>query len=139
MRKAETSPGERGFGLIEIVISIFLLGLLAVAFLPLLITALQTNVRNANLATATQLVSQQMDQARTAGSTCSALTAFGASTPLPVSDARGTVYRPARAVANCPTNAPSYPTTVVVTVSVSMDGSSVPPVTATTQVYLRAP
>lgn len=129
---------ESGFGLIEIVISMFLLGLLAVAFLPLLITSMQTTVRNSTIATATQLVNQQMEQARAAGNTCTALTAYGSATLASVTDARGTSYQPARTVASCPTVATGYPRTVSVSVSVSVPGSATPPVTATTLVYLRA-
>ncbi|MFO7691343.1 MAG: type II secretion system protein, partial [Cryobacterium sp.] len=48
---------EQGFGMIEIVVSMFLLALLSIAFLPLLVQSLQVSVQNARLATATQLAS----------------------------------------------------------------------------------
>jgi len=137
---------DSGFGLIEIVISMFLLGLLAVVFLPLLVTSLQTSVRNSTIATATQSLEQQMGLARSAGDTCAALTAYGAVTPLPTtSDIRGTVYQPDRTVDSCPSALASYPTTVKVRVSVLISGtiyaagSSYSPVTATTLIYLKGP
>lgn len=140
--KVEPEPshlgdGATGFGLIEIVISMFLLGLLAIAFLPLLVTSMKTTVVNSSVATASQLVNQQMDQARAAGSTCALITAFGGmvlSAGPP--DARGMTYQPARAVGPCPT---SYPGTVKVTVTVSVLGATFAPVTATTLVFLKAP
>src|SRR5680860_271474 len=130
---------EDGFGMIEIVISMFLLGLLAVAFLPLLITSMKTTVRNSTIATATQLVNQQMEEARAAGDTCADLTAYGSATLAAVPNARGTSYQPMRTVVACPPTATDYPRTVSVTVSVSAVGSAIAPVTATTLVYLRAP
>lgn len=131
---------ESGFGLIEIVISMFLLGLLAIAFLPLLVTSVQTAVRNSTVATATQLLEQQMGLARSAGNTCSAVRAFVEETPLPATiDDRGSSYQPARSPSfSC---ALVFPTTVTVTVSVSVtaSGSSYAPVTATTLIYVQAP
>ena len=132
---------DSGFGLIEIVISMFLLGLLAIAFLPLLATSLQTAVRISTVATAAQLLDQEMGLARSVGDTCSAVMAFGADSPLAATtDIRGTSYQPARTVVSC-ASVTSYPTTVSVsvTVSVTASGSSYSPLTATTLIYLKAP
>ncbi|TFD66590.1 hypothetical protein [Cryobacterium gelidum] len=117
----------------------FLLGLLAVAFLPLLIASMQTTVRNSTIATATQLVGQQLEQARSAGDTCVALSVYGSVTPPAVTDSRGVRYRPTRTVGACSVLLTDYPKTVSVKVTVSMVGSAQPPVTAATLVYLRAP
>ena len=141
-RNAETNPaaGESGFGLIEIVVSMFLLGLMAVAFLPLLITSLQTTVLNSTIATATQLVEQQLEWARLEVDTCTALKTDYRDVMLPaVTDARGVSYQPTRIVDWCSSLLTDYPTTVGVEVTVSMVGSAQPPVTAKTLVYLRAP
>jgi len=128
---------DRGFGLIEIVISMFLLGLLAIAFLPLLVTSMKTTVVNSSVATATQLVNQQMDQARAAGETCARMRTFGAETLAATDpDKRGVSYQPVRTVGLCPA---SYPGTVKVTVAVSVVGSTFAPVTATTLIFLKAP
>lgn len=131
-----SDPNDSGFGLIEIVISMFLLGLLAIAFLPLLVTSMKTTVVNSSIATATQLVNQQMDQARAVGATCALITAFG-STALTAGppDERGVSYQPLRDVGPCP---PSYPGTVTVKVSVSVVGATFAPVTATTLVFLKS-
>ena len=136
----DARPHEDGFGLIEIVISMFLLGLMAVAFLPLLITSLQTTVLNSTIATATQLVEQQLEWARLEVDTCAALKIDYKDVMLPaVTDARGTSYQPTRIVEDCSTLLTDYPTTARVEVTVAIVGTAQPPVTATTLVYLRAP
>lgn len=135
-RAVTLNPRESGFGMIEIVVSMFLLGLLAIAFLPLLVTSMKTTVVNSSVATATQLVNQQMDQARAAGATCTLITAFG-SAPLSAGppDERGVSYLPSRDVGPCPS---SYPGTVTIKVSVSVVGAAFAPVTATTLVFLKS-
>lgn len=65
-----------GFGIIEILVSMLLLALLALAFLPLLIQSLQVSVSNSTLATATQLVAQQMEELRAMSPVCDTLDAF---------------------------------------------------------------
>lgn len=78
-----TSVGDdRGFGLVEIVISMFLLTLLAAAFLPLLVQGLKQSAANATLATATQLANDQIELARSA-TKCSELTASTTTTVDP--------------------------------------------------------
>ena len=46
----DPQSSESGFGMIEIIVSMFLLALLAVAFLPLLINTLQLGPKNAAIA-----------------------------------------------------------------------------------------
>ncbi|MFC5928081.1 hypothetical protein D6T64_10260 [Cryobacterium melibiosiphilum] len=82
---------ESGFGLIEIVISMFLIAVLAIAFLPVLAQAAQIAAVNAVRASATQIVVQQLEQVGALGSSCSAVKAFAATVPVPVADARGTL------------------------------------------------
>ena len=65
-RSGLASGEQSGFGIIEIVISMFLLGLLATAFLPLLVQGLKQSAANATLATATQLANDQIELARSA-------------------------------------------------------------------------
>lgn len=65
-RLRATSSEDRGFSIIEIVVSMFILGLLAAAFLPLLIQGLKLSAANATLATATQLANDQIELARSA-------------------------------------------------------------------------
>ncbi|MHB1171414.1 MAG: type IV pilus modification PilV family protein [Lacisediminihabitans sp.] len=126
---------DNGLGLIEIVISMFLLALLAVTFLPLIIQSLSLTRSNVTLATSTQLVSQQLDLARAQESTCEALTAF-ASTAVPTTtDQRGVVLQPQRA-ATCPS---TYPGTAGFTASVVQSGSTLVISSATTLIYVSEP
>ncbi|WP_104083829.1 hypothetical protein [Cryobacterium sp. Y11] len=105
---------EAGFGLIEIAVSMFLLGLLAVALLPFLVQGVTQSAANGMLATATQLVNKEMENAR-AQTTCTGLTAATFS----VADPRGVTLRVARTVDGaCPTPASSYPITVPIAVTV---------------------
>ncbi|GAB3028516.1 hypothetical protein GCM10027052_00050 [Parafrigoribacterium mesophilum] len=67
------SKTDPGFGIIEVVVSMFLLGLLAAAFLPLLVQGLQKSATNATLVTATQLANDQIELARSA-TKCTELT-----------------------------------------------------------------
>ena len=55
---------EKGFGMIEIVVSLFLLTLLTMSFIPLLITSQKSAGANTTIATATQIVNQQLEGAR---------------------------------------------------------------------------
>jgi len=132
----ELRVSQRGFGVIEIVISMFLLGLLAIAFLPLLVNSMKSTVTNSSIATATQLVNQQMDRARGAGDTCALMTEFGNALPgLVGPDSRGVSYQLAPPDVSCPS---SYPGTARVLVSVSVVGSTIAPITATTLIFLKA-
>jgi len=84
-----SASDENGFGLIEIVISMFLLAVLAIALLPVLVQAAQIASVNAVRASATQIVVQQLEQVGATGSSCSAVKAFASTAPQPVADARG--------------------------------------------------
>ncbi|KQV26100.1 prepilin-type N-terminal cleavage/methylation domain-containing protein [Yonghaparkia sp. Root332] len=127
---------DAGFGLVEIVISMFLLALLAVAFLPLLVDSLRTTVRNATTATATQLVSEQLDAVSLLSRTCAALAAFEGATVPTVTDERGTIYTATRNAATCPSS--GYPLSVAVTVSVSADSQPGLIVESTTTVIIES-
>jgi len=98
----------------------FLLALLAVAFLPLLIESLRVSVTNAKVATATQILNEQLDAIALLPRTCAAFNAFESATIPTVTDARGTVYQAARDVTGC--TPPSYPAAVTVTLTVSVVG-----------------
>lgn len=108
---------EAGFGLVEILVSMFLLAVLAVAFLPLLIDALRATVRTATAATATQLVSEQLDAVSLVPRTCAGLATFEAVSIPTVTDERGTIYSSFRDSAACP--ASGYPVAVTVRVWVT--------------------
>jgi len=121
---ASSPPDEAGFGVVEILVSMFLLLLLAVAFLPLLVEGLKATASNSSVATATQLAAQQLQLARSQPATCGALIAFSGQAIAAVTDPRGTVLQPVRtalSTADCPA---SYPGTVPITVQVR-SGSTV--------------
>jgi hypothetical protein len=65
--RATPVAGDAGLGLIEIVISMFLISLLAIAFIPVMVSAIRASTLNSTVATATRLVSQAVDDARTRG------------------------------------------------------------------------
>jgi type II secretory pathway pseudopilin PulG len=111
---------EQGMGLIEIVVSMFLIALLAMAFLPLLVSSLTSTRLNTSVATANQLVSQQLEALRSVGTNCASVTSFTTTDPAPVVDDRGVALTIDRQLIGvCPT---TFPGTVKVTVAVSTDG-----------------
>lgn len=118
---SEDRVDEAGFGLVEIVVSMFLLALLAVAFLPLLIDAMRATVRNATAATATQIVSEQLDAVALIPRTCAGLAAFESAVLPTTTDARGTVYTARRDAATCATSGYPFAVQVRVWVTASND------------------
>ena len=62
--------GDEGFGLVEIMVSITLLALLSIMFLPLLIQGLKISAWNTTLATANQLVNQKLAAAQDLSPNC---------------------------------------------------------------------
>lgn len=111
---------DKGFGLVEILISMFLLALLAVAFLPLLIDALRVSITNAKVATANQILSEQLDAIALLPRTCAAYNAFESATLPAVADERGTTYQASRDVVGCTPAA--YPAAVTITLTVTVVG-----------------
>ena len=109
----DTQSDDAGIGLIEIIISMFLLALLA---------------------TATQLAGEQLDKLRELGTTCSEVSVFDDAVPAAVTDERGTVYQPRRLVAACPA---TYPGVVSVRVWVTRAGIAQPLADATTLFYVK--
>lgn len=133
---ADAVSTESGFGLVEIMVSMFMLALLSISFLPLLITALKASVTNATLATGTQLINQQLDLAsKTATTTpnCSAMKAFSSATLGAIgtlTDRNGNVLQPNRELKvisgqtdalGCPL---TYPGTVVLRSWVTVSGKT---------------
>jgi type II secretory pathway pseudopilin PulG len=115
--------GDDGFGMVEVIVSLFLLGLMAIVILPVMISTLRLSSSNISLTTATQLVSEQMDVARGLSPTCAALQTWAAEqNGLLVTDPRGVVLEIHRQVpATCPT---AYPSAFAFTAWVTVDGSS---------------
>lgn len=90
-----------GFGLVEIVVSMFLIGIIAVAFLPLLIQTMIVSANNATTAFATQVVNAELTDANSFD-TCVEVAAFQAATIDPVEDSRGIELQPSRTISSCP-------------------------------------
>ena len=128
------ATAEAGFGLIEIVVSMFLLGVVAIAFLPLLVQSLQVSTVNATIATATQLVSEQLEKARAHGTVCSAIPTSGNAISRVYSDL--TVQRERGA---CPVAPAGYPGVVSFRVAVVQSGSTTPLAEASTLLVVNAP
>ncbi|HEV7564858.1 MAG TPA: type II secretion system protein [Microbacteriaceae bacterium] len=127
-----THDDDRGFGLIEIVVAMFILGLLAVATLPILVQGMRLSATNSTLATATQLANQQIEQVR-AQQSCGAIVA--ATTTVATSGPSLTVTRTVSAT--CP--ATGYPITVPVAVSVSRSDTGHVLASASTRVFVSGP
>ncbi|WP_241980709.1 type IV pilus modification PilV family protein [Cryobacterium sandaracinum] len=126
---------ERGFGLIEIVISMFLLSLLTIAFLPLLITAMKTTVLSSTIASASQLVSQQLDAIRAVAPNCAEVGAFDDASVATSGLSGGTVFQPHRLVGPCPG---TYPGVISVRAWVTKAGDVKVMAEATTLVYVKS-
>lgn len=124
---------DDGIGLIEIIVCMFLMGVIALSFIPLFVQGLKMSAHNATVATATQIVSEQLEIARATAATCQAFgsTGYGIAPPT-VSDRRGTTYQATRVVGACPG---TYPGIALVTVRVSAVGSA--DILAESSTYIR--
>jgi type II secretory pathway pseudopilin PulG len=128
---------DRGFGMIEIVVSMFLIALITIAFIPVLVQSMRLSAINTSIATATQLVSQNMEQARARGTNCADLRLFAAEAVSPVVDKRGVSFQPVREPVTCTGTSADYPKTIRFRVKVSQTGSSAVLASATTLVLVR--
>lgn len=127
---SDRSENESGFGLIEIVVSMFILALLAIALLPLLVQGLKQAANGTTLATATQLVSEKMQLAQSKGPVCASVAAIAGTVDL--TDPRGVVLRVTTTTGSCT----GSPTTLNVTTSVARLDTGVTITTASTLVYV---
>lgn len=130
----EEKLDDVGLGLVEIVISMFLIALLAVAFVPVIISGIKASTLNSTTATATRLVSQAVDAARAAdpGSCADAQLLNATSTQ---DDAQGVTLRVTTSVPPIGTCVDNTVMTVTVTV-VDVAAPSSPIVDARTQIFL---
>lgn len=133
--------GERGLGIIEIVVAMLLLALLTLSFAPVLITTIKLSARNTTIATATQIVNQQIEAVRavstlsSSDTKCSDVTTFVSATPAPVIDPRGVTLQAQWNSVTCPV---VYPGVVRVRVSVTEAGSSSPTASADTMILVKS-
>lgn len=132
---------EEGFGVVEVVISMFLLSLLSVSFIPLLVNSIKSTGKNTTIATATQIVNQEIEGARAVRSptstmpSCLDVTNFLNVTIATVTDPRGVTLLPKWDPTTCPT---SFPGVVRARVSVTRSGSSTVVAQAVTLIYVAS-
>lgn len=130
---------ERGFGVIEVVVSMFLLGMMSVSFVPLLLNSWKDSGANTTIATATQIVNEQIEGARAVRSatsstpSCADVLAYLQVTLPPVIDPRGVTLQPEWNATSCPT---LYPGVVRASVQVSRVGVATPIASAVTLIYV---
>lgn len=122
--------GEDGVGLIEVVISLMLLAILALALVPVLVNGLKQASSNATLATATQLANNELERARS-WKTCSALIASSTT----ITDARGVNLALVTTVGSC-SPSPENPVSVPVTVKVTRMDTGVVVTSTTTYIFI---
>ena len=139
IRFRDSFTSDQGFGIIEVVLSMFLLGLLSVSFIPLLINSIRNSGANTTIATATQIVNQQIEGVRAVRSaaatapSCSDITRFLQVTLAPVIDPRGVTLIPQWDPTSCPT---SYPGVVRARVTVTRSGNASPVASAVTLIFV---
>lgn len=124
---------ERGFSLVEIVVSMLVLAGLSLTLIPALIASVVQSANNAVLASATHILSGRMDTARAQATTCQALSAFATTAVPDVSSVRGITLHVTQSLGSCPT---SFPGTVVFTVDVLRNDTASVLATATTLLYV---
>lgn len=130
---------DRGFGMIEIIISMGILLIVSVTVLPVFITALRLSSTNVSLTTATQMVSQSMDIARDLPSTCAAVKQWALETTGTYeTDPRGVELEShLDASAACPLPG-DFPSPFKISVWVTLRGSTVTIAQAETRVLLTS-
>lgn len=139
--RSNTSTLEDGFGIIEVVISLFLLSLISVSFIPLLVSSIKSTGTNTTIATATQIANQQIEGARAVRSptsttpSCLDITNFLSVTLASVTDPRGVTLLPKWDPTSCPS---SYPGVVRARISVTRSGASNTLAQATTLIFVAS-
>jgi len=130
----------QGFGIIEVLISLALLSIISVAFVPLLLNSMKSASGNTTIATATQIVNREIEGVRAVRSptatapSCYDVTQYLQATLAAVVDPRGVVLHPQWDATTCPSN---YPGTVRARVSVSRSGQLTPVAQAVTLVFVK--
>lgn len=132
MDRRGEDDSQRGFTLVEVLVSLMILMLLALTMYPILVQGLTVSAKNATLATATALVNGQLEGAR-AQTSCAAIT----NVTLTTVDERGVSLTVTRVRGTCPGS--GYPTSVPVVASVTRVDTGVVLATAKTSIYVEAP
>ncbi len=125
---------QDGFGIAEVLVAMFILGLIAIAIIPTLVQGLRLSMTNSTIATATQLANQQVEQVR-------AVTSCGGVLPTTTTaNVQGVPLQATRTVGTtCPVATASYPTTVRITVSVKRTDTNAVLATANSLIFVTGP
>jgi prepilin-type N-terminal cleavage/methylation domain-containing protein len=134
--RAPSRSSDEGFTLVEIIVAMFILALISLALVPLLINGIKQTAQTAAIATATGLVSSQLNTARAQTATCSGVMATPAPT-LP-SKYRGVPMTLTTTFGACPSPAPTAttPGTIQVTVTVTRTDTHLVLASATTMILV---
>lgn len=125
------ADSEHGFSLVEVVVTMFLVALMAVGILPLILGLTQTSVTNRTLLAATSLANAELAKLQAAfpidpsatSTSCAALRSLQSAAPA-VDTSNN--LQAQLTVGACPAAAPAnYPASVPVTVTVTQDGTTV--------------
>jgi len=137
----EVRISKRRFGVIEIAASMFLVGVLLISYIALTIKPVEVIGLNTTIATATQIVNEQIEAARAVRSpaatepSCQDITTFLQVTPAPVKDSRGVTLVPQWEPTSCP---PIYPGVIRVRASVTQIGIPTPVASAVALIFVRS-
>ncbi len=132
---------ESGLGLMEVVISMSLLGILAISFIPVLTNSWKDTSTNTTIATATQIVNEQIEGARAVRSaaatspSCQDVLSYLNITLAPVIDPRGISLLPQWSATTCPA---TYPGVVRAQVLVTRPGKATPVASAVTMIFVKS-
>lgn len=133
MDRRGEDDSQRGFTLVEVLVSLMILMLLALTMYPILVQGLTISAKNATMSTATALVTSQLESAR-AQTSCAAIT----NVTLTTVDERGVSLTVTRTRGTCPGSS-GYPTSVPVVASVTRVDTGIVLATAKTSIYVEAP
>lgn len=133
---------ESGIGILEVVVAILLLALLVLSFVPVLANSIKLSGRNTTIATASQIVGQQIETARALRSStatdpsCADIQAFVSAFQADVLDPRGVKMSTTWTYSGCPSVAPWA---VYLTVTVTQTGTTTTLASANTVVLMAKP
>ncbi len=130
---------EGGFGLVEVLVSMLVLGLLVAAFAPLVVQSMIVTAKNNTLATAARLANERLEDARAVASTgdCTALATFLSSVDSSRKDGRSVPLTVGSTLASCAPGSLSDVTVQVTTTSPQFKNPTLAHVR--TQIYVTTP
>lgn len=139
---AAVREGDAGVGIVEILVAMTIFGIVMAAAVPLFVSSIRSSARSAQLTTATEIASQQVERARSAATSCTVLRSHlgtsSATAEAQARDSRGiryTVVETAPSAITCPDADGVVTYTVTVT---AVTNATANPVSAslTTQIWV---